>query len=58
MLQFHKETIKNVFSTKYGLKDCLKNGKTRNDALISLAKFTGFRIDFLKENLDEILEIN
>jgi len=58
MLQFHKETIKNVFATKYGLKDALKNEKLRNDALIILSRFTGFRINFLKENLDEILEIN
>ncbi len=58
MLQFHKETIKNVFATKFGLQNALKNDKVRNDALLSLAQFTGFRIGFLKENLDEILEIN
>lgn len=54
---FEKKLIKDTFSKCFGLQSCLKSVRTQHDAIIALSERTGLRIEFIKSNLNEIIEL-
>lgn len=54
---FETQLIKDTFKQCFGLQSCLKSVRTQGDAIVSLSERTGLRIDFIKANLDEIINI-
>lgn len=57
MNNFEIKLIKDTFSKCFGLQSCLKSVRTQGDAIIALSERTGLRIDFIKANLEEIINI-
>ncbi len=54
METWQTDTIKAAFNKCYGLQEALKNEAIQEPAIESLAYCTGFRIDFIKDNLETI----
>lgn len=60
MLQFEIESIRRVFKSKYGLQSALQASLLNRDTLLIneciglLSRFTGLRIDFIKDNIQTI----
>lgn len=60
---YQTETIKNVLNECFGLQKLLKkyfeekNENLLNESLTILSSKTGFRKEFLKENIQEIINI-
>ena len=57
MNNFEMQLIKDTFKQCFGLQSCLKSVRTHGDAIVSLSERTGLRIDFIKANLEEIINI-
>jgi len=54
---FERQLIKDTFKQCYGLKSCLKSVRTQGDAIVSLSERTGLRIEFIKNNLEQIINL-
>ena len=54
---FETKLIKDTFIKCFGLQSCLKSIRTQNDAIIALSERTGLRIDFIKENIEQIANL-
>ena len=57
MNNFEMQLIKDTFKQCFGLQSCLKSVRTQGDAIVSLSERTGLRIDFIKSNLEEIINL-
>lgn len=57
MSNFEIQLIKDTFAKCFGLQLCLKSVRTQGDAIISLSERTGFRISFIKDNLETICNL-
>lgn len=54
---FEAKLIKDTFAKCFGLKSCLKSVRTQGDAIVVLFEKTGLRISFIKDNLEQIINL-
>lgn len=55
--EFETQLIKDTFKQCYGLQSCLKSVRTQGDSIIALSERTGLRKEFIKANLEEIINL-
>lgn len=54
---FEKQLMKDTFNKYFGLQSCLKSVRTQGDAIVALSEKTGLRIEFIKSNLEQIINL-
>jgi hypothetical protein len=54
---FERELIQTTFKQCFGLKSCLNSVRSQHDAIVALSERTGLRIEFIKANLEEIINL-
>jgi hypothetical protein len=54
---FESRIIKDTFAKCFGLQSCLKSVRTQGDAIVALSERTGLRISFIKDNLEQIINL-
>ena len=54
---FETQLIKDTFKQCFGLQSCLKSVRTQHDAITALSERTGLRIEFIKNNLEQIINL-
>ena len=54
---FEAKLIKDTFAKCFGLQSCLKSVRTQGNAIVALSEKTGLRISFIKDNLEQIINL-
>lgn len=54
---FEFKLIKDTFKQCFGLQSCFKSDRTQPFAITALSERTGLKIEFIKNNLEEIINL-